>query len=74
MGGGLRNLPYCIQFFSDLAVSVKRINCFLLAEEIDDDYIKKIEDWKELEDTDFINNLKNTEKEDPQMKPDKKNS
>jgi len=46
LGGGLRNLPYCIQFFSDLMVSVKRINIFLMAEEIDDNYIKDIAEWQ----------------------------
>jgi ABC-type multidrug transport system fused ATPase/permease subunit len=49
LGGGLRNLPYCIQFFSDLAVSVKRINQFLLAEDIADDYIMRLENAQTLD-------------------------
>lgn len=43
LSSGLRNLPYCIQFFSDLSVSVNRINSFLLADNIEDDYIKRVD-------------------------------
>lgn len=40
---GMGNLPICIQFFLEFRVSLKRLNIFLEADELKNDYIERIQ-------------------------------